>query len=172
MDGTIDLGMALSAASFFVTSYFWLVKARKDRPNLQFYQVSDFRAVRRRHPDREGMKRMGIQQMDTGGVLAVNHSTRQNSIVLFDCYLTTDGGPIQGDWGYSGDDRPPWNIGPESTLGISPACFFDVPDDLELPDDWEFRIRFITASGRLFTHRFTKQAPRLRNSTQPASRAA
>ncbi len=172
MENSIGIEMALSGISFAFTSYFWLVKARKEQPNLQFYQLSDFRANCRRHPDREGMKRLCIQQLDTGGVLAVNHSTRQNSIVLFDCFLLTDRGRIQGDWGFSGDDKPPWNIGPESTIGFSPACFFDVLEDFEVPDHLEFQIQFITASGKRFTHNFTKQAPRLRNAAEPRRQAA
>jgi hypothetical protein len=172
MDGSIGIEMALSGMSFAFTSYFWLVKARKERPNLQFYQLSDFRANCRRHPDCEGMKRLCIQQLDTGGVLAVNHSTRQNSIVIFDCFLLTDRGAIQGDWGFSGDDKPPWNIGPESTIGFSPACFFDVPEDFEVPDNPEFQIQFITASGKRFSHYFTKQAPRHQNAAERRKHAA
>ena len=51
MDGTIDMRMLLSGASFVFTTYFWFVKARKERPNLQFYQLSNFRSVCRRHVD-------------------------------------------------------------------------------------------------------------------------
>ncbi len=172
MPGTIDIQMVFSGLSLLITGYFWFVKSRREQPNLEFYQLSDFRAVCRRHPEREEMKRLCIQQLDTGGVLVVNHSIRQNSIVLFDCFLHTDSGVTQGDWGYSGDDRPPWNIGPESTIAMSPACFFDVPGDYELPDDLEFRIQFVTASGRSFSHRFTRQAPRLRSADQTTRRAA
>lgn len=171
MDGSIDYRMLMSAASFVFTAYFWFVKARKERPNLEFYQLSDFRSGLRRHHEREGFKRLHFQQMDTGGVLIVNHSTRQNSIVLFDCYLQADGKQIQGDWGYGGDDKPPWNVGPESTISFSPACFFDVPENFELPDNLEIEVRFLTASGTHFTHRFTQQAPRLQ-SAAPSKRAA
>lgn len=172
MDGVIDARMLVSAVSAAFTAYFWFVKARRERPNLQFYQLSDYRTSCRRHPEQEGMKRLCIQQLDTGGVLIVNHSTRQNSIVVFDCFLKTDRGEIQGDWGYSGDDKPPWNVGPESTIAFSPACFFDVPEDYKVPDDLEFRLQFITASGKQFSHRFTKEAPRLRSDTQSTKRAA
>jgi hypothetical protein len=172
MESFIDVKMLFSGLSLLVTVYFWFVKARKERPNLQFYQLTDFRAVCRRHPEREGVKRLCLQQLDTGGVLIVNHSTRQNSIVLFDCFLRTDRGVVQGDWGYSGEDKPPWNIGPESTIAFSPACFFDVPDDFEVPDDPEFEVQFVTASGKRFSHRFTKHAPRLRSANQPTRRAA
>lgn len=172
MDGMIDFRMLLSGASFLFTTYFWFVKARKESPNLEFYQLSDYRAVCRRHPEQKGMKRLCIQQLDTGGVLIVNHSTRQNSVVLFDCFLQTDQGEIQGDWGYSGEDKPPWNIGPESTIAFSPACFFDVPEDFEVPDNPEFRIQFITAGSKQFSHSFTKQAPRLRGANQSSTRAA
>ncbi|MDP6444319.1 MAG: hypothetical protein QGG36_17955 [Pirellulaceae bacterium] len=171
MDG-IDSRLLLSAASFLFTAYFWFVKARKERPNLAFYQLSDYRAVCRRHPKRDDMKRLCIQQLDTGGVLLVNHSTRQNSVVLFDCYLKTDKGEIQGDWGYSGEDKPPWNVGPESTIAFSPACFFDVAEDFVVPDEPEFRIEFMTASGGRFSHRFSKQAPRIASANPATSRAA
>ena len=172
METTIDIGILLSGLSVLFTTYFWFVKARGERPNLQIYQLSDFRSACRRHPHCDDQKRLCLQQLDTGGVLIANHSTRQNSIVLFDCALLTDRGEIPGDWGYSGDDKPPWNIGPESTIAMSPACFFDVPEDFEVPENPTFRIEFITASGKTFSHRFTKQAPRLRASTQPSSQAA
>jgi hypothetical protein len=172
MESTLDMRMLMSGVSLGVTSYFWLVKARKERPNLQFYQLSDFRTACRRHSDKEGWKRLCFQQLDTGGVLVANHSTRQNSIIFFECYLLTDTGLITGDWGYGGDDKPPWNVGPESTISLSPACFFNVPKEFEVPENPEFHIQFITASGKQFSHRFTKQAPRLRASTEPARLAA
>jgi|GEM_PF-6715076 len=168
----IDMRMLMSGLSFLFTSYFWFVKARKERPALQFYQLSDFRATCRRHPDKPDRKRLCIQQLDTGGVLVANHSTRQNSILFFDCFLLTEQGVIQGDWGYSGEDKPPWNIGPESSLSLSPACFFDVPEDFEVPETLEFHVQFITPSGKQFPHQFTQQAPRLRATTQPPSQQA
>lgn len=172
MDGMIDFGMLLSGASFLFTTYFWFVKAHKERPNLEFYQLSDYRASCRRHPEHDDKKRLCLQQLDTGGVLIVNHSTRQNSVVLFECYLQTERGEIRGDWGYSGEDKPPWNVGPETTIAFSPACFFDVADDFEIPDQLEFRIRFITASGRHFSHQFSKRTPRLNATNSSSARAA
>lgn len=171
MDGSVGLEMALSVSSFLFTSYFWLVKSRRERPKLEFYQLSDFRMITRRHPEREGVKRLCVQQLGTGGVLIVNHSTRQNSIVMFECLLHTSGGVIHGDWGYSGEDKPPWNIGPESSIAFSPACFFEVPESFEVADDQEFELRFITASGKRFRHRFARRAPRL-SSAEPLSQAA
>jgi len=172
MDSVMDPRMLLSGASFLFTTYFWFVKARKEKPNLQFHQLSDFRSACRSQPGLKDRKRLSIQQLDTGGVLIVNHSTRQNSIVLFDCFLKTGRGEIQGDWGYSGEDKPPWNIGPESSIAFSPACFFDVPEDYEVPENLQFRIQFITASGMKFSHRFTKQAPRFGAASQPSKMAA
>ena len=172
MESALDYRMLMSGLSFAVTSYFWLVKARKERPCLEFFQLADFRAICRRHPEREGMKRLCIQQLDIGGVLIANHSTRQNSIILFECSLLTDQGLIQGDWGYSGEDKPPWNLGPESSIAFSPACFFDVPEDFEVPEDLEFHLEFITASGKRFSHLFTKRAPRLRSQEDQARQAA
>ena len=163
MDASLDLKMIFSGLSLVFTGYFWLVKARKERPNLQFYQLSNFRLSTRRHPQREGWKRVCLQQLGEGGVLAVNHSTRQNSLILFDCFLVTERGTVQGDWGYGGDDRPPWNVGPESTISLSPAMFFDVPDDFPVPDAPEFYADFVTASGATFSHCFTMEAPRLRS---------
>ena len=92
-------------------------------------------------------------------VLMVNHSTRQNSVVLFDCYLITEEGRIRGEWGYGAEDKPPWNVGPESTIAFSPACIFDLPDDEEVPEYPEVLMQFITASGKHFSHRFTKCTP-------------
>ncbi|MCG8652439.1 MAG: hypothetical protein MI861_21540 [Pirellulales bacterium] len=162
----------MSATSIVVTCYFWFVRARKDRPNLQFYQLSDFRASSRRVQGVQGRKRLCVQQLDTGGVLIVNHSTRQNSVVLFECFLATEDELIQGDWGFSGDDKPPWNIGPETSIAFSPACFFEVPEDYEIPEDLVFYLRFVTASGKKFTHRFTKTAPRNREMGEPLQIAA
>ncbi|QDU38458.1 hypothetical protein Mal4_27850 [Maioricimonas rarisocia] len=172
MDGTIDVRMVLSGISFAVTSYFWLVQARKERPRLEFYQLSHFRLTNRRHPEQDHMRRLCFQQLETGGVLAVNHSTRQNSIVLFECWLLTPAGEFRGDWGFGGDDRPPWNIGPETTIALSPACFFDVPADLELPENPIVQVDFITASGKTFSHHFTQEAPRLGSAEEPLQRAA
>lgn len=160
MEGNLDVQMLLSVGSFLFTTYFWFVKARRERPSLQCFQLSDFRVTVRRHPEDPEKKRLGLQQLDTGGVLIVNHSTRQNSVVCFDCYLTTQDGEVRGDWGYSGDDKPPWNVGPESTVSFSPACFFDLPADLEPPEDPQFRIVMVTASGRSFSHTLRKRAPR------------
>jgi hypothetical protein len=98
--------------------------------------------------------------------LVVNHSARRNSIILFECRLFTDRGVIPGDWGYAGEDKPPWNIGPESSLGISPACFFDVPENPQ------FELRFITAAGKPFRQRFTRHAERSINADAPVRRAA
>ena len=157
---SISWELLFSSLSFVVTVYFWFVKARRDRPNLQFHQLSNFRTSCRRHQERDGIGRLAIQQLDTGGVLVVNHSTRQNSIALFRCYLETDDGfLIEGDWGYVGDDKPPWNIGPETSIAFSPACFFDVAEDFDVPENPRFRMDFITASGKTFSHRFAKQAP-------------
>jgi len=172
MNGTIDFELLLSGASILFTTYFWFVKARREKPHLEFFQLSDFRTSCRRHPERKEVKRLCIQQLDTGGVLIVNHSTRQNSIVVFECTLLTDQGEIEGDWGYTGDDKPPWNVGPESTIAFSPACFFDVREDFEVPENPQFRLDFVTASGKRFSHRFSKQAPRLRSATQPMRHAA
>ena len=172
MEFVLDPKMILSGLSFVFTTYFWFVKARKEKPHLEFYQLSDFRASCRRHPDRAGMKRLCLQQLETGGVLIVNHSTRQNSIVLFYCSLRTDRGTLHGDWGYGGEDKPPWNVGPETALAFSPACFFDVPEDYEVPESLEFRIDFITASGKTFAHKFTKSAPRLQSERDQVKQAA
>ncbi len=171
MDGFGSTELVLSGLSFVFTSYFWLVQARRERPRLQFYQLRDFRVVTRRHPNREGMKRLCVQQLGTGGVLIANHSTRQNSIVMFACHLKTPQGNIPGDWGFSGDDSPPWNVGPESAIAFSPACFFDVPEDFEVPENVQFEVRFITASGRRFSHTFTQLAPGL-TAAEPLSQAA
>lgn len=172
MDELVDIRTLLSGASFLVTAYFWFVKARKEKPNLVFYQLSDYRDGCRRHPELEHSKRYHLQQLDTGGVLIVNHSTRQNSIVLFDCYLQTDMGEIRGEWGYSSDDKPPWNVGPESTIAFSPAFFFDVPEDFVPPTNPTVRVEFITASGTRFSHQFRKAAPRLSSGDSSMRRAA
>lgn len=167
VDLQIDAQMIFSSASLLVTCYFWFVRIRRERPHLAFHQLSDFRASCRRVQDSEDKKRLCFQQLDTGGVLIVNHSIRQNSIVLFECFLPTEDGVIEGDWGYSGDDKPPWNIGPETSLAFSPACFFDVPANYEIPENPAVYLRFVTASGKRFTHRFNKQVKRHRAAGPP-----
>lgn len=156
MDLPLDASMMLSGATTLFTAYFWLVRANRERPALAFVQLSRFLVTSRKNREREGYLRVGFQQRDTGGVLIVNHSSRQNSIIRFTCYLETEEGEITGDWAYSGDDKPPWNVGPETSIAFSPACFFDVPEDIELGDNPSFRLDFITASGRRFSHRFSK----------------
>lgn len=169
---TFDAQMIFSSVSLLLTCYFWFVRIRKERPKLAFHQLSDFRTSCRRIPDCKDKRRLSFQQLDTGGVLIVNHSIRQNSIVLFDCFLLTDQGLIEGDWGYSGDDKPPWNIGPETSIAFSPACFFDVPADYEPPENPAIYLRFITASGKSFTHRFRKQVIRQRSVDLPVLQKA
>lgn len=156
-DAPIEL--LLSAASFGLTCYFWLVQARRERPQLHIYQIGPFRAMTRRRPDSEH-RRLCVQQIDDAGVLIANNSSRQNSIVLFECRIyLPDGTQITGDWGTVGEDRPPWNIGPDSTIGMGLACFFDVPRDFETPDEFMLQVNFITASGQKFAHRFFKKPP-------------
>ena len=167
MELRLEPEMAVSALSLLVTAYFWMVRVRKERPHLKFHQLSDFRTSCRRIPDRKGVRRLSFQQLDTGGVLIVNHSLRQNSIVLFECFLATGDQLIEGDWGYSGDDKPPWNVGPETSIAFSPACFFDVPPEYEIPENPVFYLRFVTASGKRFTHRFTKLAKQQRAAEAP-----
>lgn len=123
-------------------------------------------------PEDPEKKRLGLQQLDTGGVLIVNHSSRQNSVVYFDCYLTMQDGEGRGDWGYSGVDKPLWNVGPESTTSFSPACFFDLPADVEPPEDPRFRIVMVTARARSFSHSLSKRAPRHAAEDQVQLRAA
>jgi hypothetical protein len=97
----------------------------------------------------------------------------QGNCMRFRCFfLSWTRDPKLGDWGYTGDDKPPWNVGPESTIAFSPACFFDVPEDFEMPENPEFRIQFITASGKRFSHRFAKQAPRYGAAAHSKSQAA
>ena len=109
--------LILSIASFGITLYFWFVQARRERAQLRFYQIGSFRGSIRRHQQRDDVKRLCVQQLDSCGVLIANNSIRQNSIVLFHCwFVLPDGTEIEGDWGSVGNDRPPWNIGPESSI--------------------------------------------------------
>ena len=161
MDVEINPQFAFSSLSLIVTCYFWFVRVRKERPHLEFHQLSNYRVTCRRVQGRDDIKRLSFQQLEEGGVLIVNHSLRQNSIVLFECFLPTGTDVVAGDWGYSGDDKPPWNIGPETSIAFSPACSFDVPSDYDVPDDPVFYLKFVTASGKRFTHRFRRLAPKV-----------
>lgn len=156
MQWYVEPGVCLSCLSLLLTAYFWLVRVRKERPNLEFHQLSNFRTSCRRVHGRDDIKSLSLQQLNSGGVLIVNHSLRQNSIIRFDCFLETEDGWIAGEWGYGGDDKPPWNVGPETAISFSPACVFDVPTTYEAPEDIVFWVRFVTASGKRFTKRFTK----------------
>ncbi len=154
----LSMETIFSGTSLAVTLYFWFVQARRERPSLMIHQVGDIRAMCRRHPQRDDAQRLCLTQTDTHGVLIANNSSRQNSIVLYDCWLVTaKGGKIRGDWGFVGDDRPPWNIGPDSTIAMGLACFFDVAPEYEIPDDLQVRVEFITANGQRFAHTFHRQ---------------
>ncbi len=156
--------LIISCASFLFTAYFWFVQARRERPQLKIYQVSGFRSSSHRNQHRDGVRRLCVQQLDSSGVLIANNSIRQNSIVFFECWLLLpDGSQIAGDWGAVGDDRLPWNIGPESSISVGLACFFDVPDDFKLPNHFDIGVEFITASGRRFSQTFTREMPPLQS---------
>ncbi|MCA9230668.1 MAG: hypothetical protein KDA57_08450 [Planctomycetales bacterium] len=155
-----EVQQLMAAGSAAVTSYFWLVKARRERPHLELYQLSNFRASTRRGDCEKGTKRLCISQIDTGGVLIANNSSRQNSILRFDCVLEHEGRQISGDWGYTGDDKPPWNVGPESSIAFSPACFFEVPEDYEVPEDLTFWIELVSVSGKRFRRQMSLRAPK------------
>jgi hypothetical protein len=156
---TMTVETVLSVLSATVTGYFWLVRSRQERPNLKIFQLRDFRATARQTDSEKKTKRLSLTQVELGGVLIANHSIRQNSVVRFDCHLFYQGFWLKGSWGYLNDDKPPWNIPPHSTIAISPACFFEVPEDFEVPDDLQVRVEFITVSGRRFRHTFSLHAP-------------
>lgn len=152
----------LSVTSLVITVYFWFVQANRERPDLRFFQLTDFRAVTRRVPEQEGVRRLCVQQLDSCGVLVANNSTRQNAIINYECAFLHQGRTLQGDWGYIDDNKPPWNIGPESSIALGLAFFFDVEDDFEVPAQIEFHVSFITVSGKRFESRFWLKAPSLR----------
>ena len=156
-DLPIDTFLAVGSAT--MTAYFWLVRVRQEQPQLTVHQLAGYRASMR-HCDTPGKKRLCLAQIDTGGVLVANHSVRQNSILRFDCFVTIDGREVRGDWGWTGDDKPPWNIGPETAVALSPACFFEAPEAYEPPEDLAFRIELITVSGRRFSSTMSLKAPR------------
>ena len=154
----VTLQSVMSTFSAVVTGYFWLIKARKERPSFTVHQLQSFRASLRRGAD-EKSKQLSLLQTEPSGTLIVNHSTRQASIVKHEASIGYNGKVIKGRFGWVGEDRPPWNIGAESTLAMSMACFFDVPADCELPDEFDFSVEFVTAGGYRFTHIFDKAAP-------------
>lgn len=157
-DAPVEL--VLSTASFAITCYFWFVQARREKAQLHIYQIGNFKAVCRRHPQQQDLRRLCVQQLDNAGVLIANNSSRQNSIVLFECtFIPPVGNRFRGDWGTVGDDRPPWNIGPDTTIGMGLACFFDVPSDFEVPDGFVIEVDFVTANGDRFRHVFFEEAP-------------
>ena len=171
-DSPVSMDSIFGFVSFLATIYFWVVQANRERPDLRIFQLQDFRAHARRVQGRDGIRRLGIQQLGGSGVLIANNSTRQNSIVMFECFFQHNGRTYHGDWGYVGDDAPPWNIGPESSIGLALACFFDVPEDFEVPDNLAFVVNFVTVSGAKFGHEFQLQAPRLSTAAEPLQAAA
>lgn len=159
-ESAFGIETAISVVSLAVTLYFWFVQANRERPRLRFFQLGDFRTnIRRMSGD--GIRRLCVQQMDTCGVLVANDSTRQNAIINFECAFRHNGHWIQGDWGYVDENKPPWNIGPESSIAIGLAFFFDVDADFEVPNQLEFRVIFNVVSGGQFKSRFWLKAPSL-----------
>ena len=152
----ISIELIMSVVSFSFTLYFWLVRMRHERPNLKFFQLYDFYLVRKAKTP-EGRFTARFNQRQEKGVLVANDSVMQNSIVRFDCTLRDQGREFRGYWGYLGQDRPPWNIPPQSTISISPHCEFPVPEDFEPSrEDFELVLDFVTVSGRKFRHVFRK----------------
>ena len=134
---SMSVETVLSVFSATVTAYFWFIKSREEQPRLSVFQLHDFRAsLRRGNSENQNnqTRRLGLAQVLPGGVLVTNHSIRQNSIVRFDCQLEDQGRWIKGNWGYVEDDKPPWNLAPQSSIAISLACYFDVPEGFEIPD--------------------------------------
>ena len=150
---------ALSLASVTMTAYFWMVQARRERPYLEFFQMQDFRATLRRGDGNPETKRLSVTQIAEGGTMIANHSTRQNAIVRFDCFLEEPSGWLKGHWGFMEEERFPWNIPPESAISRRLACFFDVPVDYEVRDQMNIRVEFVTVSGQRFSDLFHLKAP-------------
>lgn len=157
----VSIEAILSIASLTITLYFWFVKANRERPSLRFFQLGDFSANLRRMAGQDGMRRLCVQQMDSTGVLVANDSTRQNAIINFECAFLHNGRWVAGDWGYVDENKPPWNIGPESSVALGLAFFFDVEEDFEIPTQLEFRVTFNVVSGGQFVSHFWLKAPSL-----------
>lgn len=160
-ESRVGIETILSVTSLVVTLYFWFVQANRERPDLRFFQLTDMRAVTRRVPGHEGVVRLCVQQLDSHGVLVANNSSRQNAIVNYECSFQYQGQTVVGDWGYVDDDKPPWNVGPDSSIGLGLAFFFDVAEDFEIPDQLEFSVTFFAVNGKRFDSRFWLKAPRL-----------
>lgn len=157
----VGIETVLSVASLGITIYFWFVQADRERPRLRFFQLGDFRASLRRVQGQEGMRRLCVQQADSCGVLVANDSTRQNAIINYECAFRHGGKWVKGDWGYVDDNKPPWNIGPESSIALGLAFFFDVEEGFEVPPQIEFRVIFNVVSGKRFVSSFWLKAPNL-----------
>lgn len=164
----VSIETVLAGFSAAMTSYFWLVKARREKPCLEFHQLGAFNAHLRTRPgkigtpedpDKKKQKSLVVAQTMPTGVLVANHSTRQNSIVKYEGFLKIGNQEIVGTWMYADDDLPPWNISPESSIAMRVGCWFDVPDGYEIPEDLQFEIEFVTASGKRFAHQFQRKLP-------------
>ena len=86
--------------------------------------------------------------------------------------LLPDGQQVPGDWGTVDEDSPPWNIGPESSIALGIACFFDVPLDFEVPDSYQIGVEFISASGKRYAHTFSREAPVINTGSKRYAQAA
>lgn len=150
----IPFEILLSGLSLVVTFYFWLTKARGEKPNLKIFQLWSFGSSGGRVDEAAGTEKISVWPMESGGVLIANNSTLQNSIIKFDCYLKLDNKWVKGTWGYQNNEKPPWNIPPQTTVAISPVCFFEVPKGFQMKEEAVFRIDFITISGKRFGHIF------------------
>ena len=75
-----SIELILSVASFSITIYFWLVKARRERPQLRIYQIGGFRAYCRRHQQRDDVMRISQtgcrDEFDSDFVLVGNFKVR------------------------------------------------------------------------------------------------
>ena len=157
--GPVTLETILSVFSATATGYFWFVKARRERPSLDFYQTQSLRSSIRKMSGEATQRTLSLTQIGEGGLLIANNSTRQTTILRCDCLFEWKGQVLPGRGGHMEDELYPWSIPPESAIPRRLAVFFDVPDDFELPDSFEFQAEFVTVGGRRFSHTFQLKCP-------------
>jgi hypothetical protein len=157
------LAIMLAVLSICITVYHWVITMNREKPDLSFYQLNNFRStIYGANSKKHDWKRLVFSQISTDGTLVANHSALQNSIVYFKCKLKYGSKSVDGDWGYLGDNKPPWNIPPQGSISLSPTCTFKVPKAFVKPDDYKLEIKFATTSGNGFVHTFLKEAPTAR----------
>jgi hypothetical protein len=152
---TLSTDSLMSGFSAVLTGYFWLVKNRGERENLRIFATLPFQATPRGGDADRKTKRLIFNQLGTGGVLLANNSTVQNSVLRFECFLKVAGDWVAGSPLLLNGEKAPWNLPPQTAVGVSAGGTFEVPEAFEPDDQTLLRFEFVTVTGKRFRQTFT-----------------